>query len=365
MSDQILILITLVLIVATAVGLGYSVVRLRRETRLSPRTWLLGAGVPLIATLGYLLLGGPPFHVLVVAAVGAVGLAITAATSATRRAGPPRQAGITLATWSVVYVIAALTAFVPRADSQALMAVLLAFFAGLAAGTQVGQWVSARRGMVPAPAMAQAAGWAPGTWSAEPAPVPTPSPMPAPPVQVPAPPVQAPTPSVQAPAPAPIAAPVEPAAALAPTQSAPPTAAPPPPPRVEAIHFTHSGQRFLFGYTSSSFGIWDLANRQGALAQFVRTLEGRAMAWSQFSAWEPRNTPVVPYPGLALEPIADAPVTFTNVGVRFALGRTADGHGIWDRWSPGPPVARFGLDVQSAAQAWQTFSSWEPRAPQL
>ena len=328
MTDQVLILVTAILIVVSSIGLAYSVRRLRRETGVNVRTWLLGAGVPAVATLAYLLLGGPPFHFLVVLVVGAIGLAITAALGATRRDGIPRQTGVTMAIWAIVYVLAAVTAFIPRADSQALMAVLLALCAGLAAGTQVGLAMRARPGLATAEAQAAPA-WAaspvaPATAAVEPAP---------------------PEPAPVAPPPAPVA--------------------PPPPSPAEPIHFTHTGQRFLFGYTATYIGIWDLANRQRAQAQYPRTPEGRVAAWSQFMLWEPRPIPVMPYPGLPLGPIADDPVTFSHIGARFAFGHTVSEHSIWDRWSPGPPVARFSVDPQGAAQAWHTFMTWEPRAVSL
>jgi len=375
MSDQVLILATTILIVASAIGLGYSVRRLRRETSLSARTWLLGAGVPAAATLGYLLLGDPPFHFLVVGLTFAAGLAVTALIGASRSTSGgtlriARQTGVTLAIWAIVYVIAALTAFVPRADSQALMAVLLALCAGLAAGTQVGLSLRVRQGATQTPALVPAT----AAWATAPlAPAPTTvvaAPLPPPPS--PAPVAVAATPEPVAATPEPVAATpepvpptpepaVQPPAAVAP----PPAPVPPPPPVPESIHFTHSGARFLFGYTATYIGIWDLANRQGAQAQYPRTPEGRVAAWSQFVTWEPRPVPVMPYPGLSLEPIADEPVIFSHIGARFALGHTAEANGIWDRWAPGPPVARFGVDVQSSAQAWQTFIGWEPGAMQL
>jgi hypothetical protein len=154
---------------------------------------------------------------------------------------------------------------------------------------------------------------------------------------------------------------------VAPPQPAP-APLPPTPPQVappEQIHFTHSGRRFYFGYTPSYFGIWDLANTQGAQVQYPRSPEGRVAAWSQFSMWEPGAAPVMPYPGLSMAPVADASVMFSHVGVRFALGHTPALHAIWDRWAPGAPVATFGLDNNEQIRAWQTFLAWEPAAVTL
>lgn len=371
MNQQVLILATGILIVLSALGLTYSVRRLRRETTLNARTWVLGAAVPAVATLSYLLLGGPPFHFLVVLGVFALGAAVTALAGVTRSGidGGAHQTGVTLGIWAIVYVLAALTAFIPRTDSQALMATLLALAAGLAVGTQLGHALRIRRPLapsttwVPAPAFATAGG-PPISWSQPPEPPTTPAPAPAPPTPdgiEPAPPpapAQAPEAPVT-PTPQPAAPPAEPIA--------PQTPVAPPAPTVpsEPIHFTHQGQRFLWGYTPTYFGIWDLANRQGAQVQYPRSAEGRVAAWSQFAMWEPNATPVMPYPGLPLAPIADFPVSFSHVGPRFAFGHTDTEHSIWDRWAPGPPVARFGLDPQQAQLAWQTFLAWEPRAVQL
>jgi hypothetical protein len=380
MSDQVLTLATAILIASSAIGLAYLVRRLRRETSLSARTWLLGAGVPPIATLAYLLLGNPPFHFLVIVVTFAVGLAVTSLFGATRPSsvgtpGIARQTGVTLAIWAVVYVIAALTALDPNADSQALMAALLALCAGLAAGTQAGLTLRMRQGATQPPALVPAtAGWAtapvaPATTTVVAAPSPpppTPTPVAVAPTPEPLPPEPAAPPPANVTRPPAAAAPTPDAVPPLPAAVAPPPAPlPPPPPAPEAIHFAHGGARFLFGYTATYIGIWDLANRQGAQAQYPRTPEGRAAAWSQFTTWEPRPVPVMPYPGLSLDPISDEPVTFSHIGARFALGHTADANCIWDRWSPGPAVARFGVDVQGAAQAWQTFTSWEPRAQQL
>jgi hypothetical protein len=131
-------------------------------------------------------------------------------------------------------------------------------------------------------------------------------------------------------------------------------------PAPEIAHFSHGGTRYLLGYTSSQNAIWDRASMQAPVAQFPRTSEGRAAAWRQFTTWEPQATPIAPYPGIPLASVADATVSFTHVGSRFALGRVGNAYGIWDRWAPGAPVASFTNDSDGAAHAWQTFSAWEP-----
>jgi hypothetical protein len=134
--------------------------------------------------------------------------------------------------------------------------------------------------------------------------------------------------------------------------------------RTEPVHFTHAGGQFLLGYTSSFAGIWH-RGLEPPVARYPRSADGRAVAWRQFSIIEPRPAPVAPYPALSLPPIADSPATFTHIGVRFAIGRAANSYAIWDRWAPGNPVATFSPDADGSAQAWQTFSAWEPAAVAL
>ncbi len=67
-----------------------------------------------------------------------------------------------------------------------------------------------------------------------------------------------------------------------------------PGPAPEHVVFTHTGQRFLLGYTLDSFGIWDRLAPGPPVQRLPRTDQGWIDAWRIYSAWEPGNAPVVP-----------------------------------------------------------------------
>ncbi|MCA1726692.1 MAG: DUF4190 domain-containing protein, partial [Actinobacteria bacterium] len=54
------------------------------------------------------------------------------------------------------------------------------------------------------------------------------------------------------------------------------------------------------------------------------------------------------------------PSTFSYTGQRYGLGETAEHYGVWDRWSSGPPQARFPKSTEGWAQAWHYYSALEP-----
>ncbi|MDL2334466.1 MAG: hypothetical protein QFC55_00355 [Chloroflexota bacterium] len=300
MSDPLTGLLTIALSAIAVVLLGVAILRLRREVILTTRSLIIRGVMPLAATAGYLIVGGPPYSPTLVGVASAIGLGLGTLTAGLVRMGRVgdsvfiRQTGATLALWSIAYLAASSAALVPRADLQALTALALSAGAGLVVGEQLGLFVRAR-----------SAG--------------------------------------------PLALRPEGAARRAPDDA----------------HLTHGGSRFLLGYTASENAIWDRAAMQAPVAQYPRTSEGRAGAWRQFTMWEPQATPIAPYPGIRLASVADAPVAFTHVGSRFAIGRTSTAYAIWDRWSPGAPVATFASDSEGAAHAWQTFSAWEPAAMAL
>jgi hypothetical protein len=93
-----------------------------------------------------------------------------------------------------------------------------------------------------------------------------------------------PAPAVAQPvAQAPAAAAPQPAAAQAAAQAAP--AAQPAP--VEAkIEFTHTGSRYLLGFTPDHFGIWDRNTPQQPVETFPRNDDGWAAAWARYAAME-------------------------------------------------------------------------------
>ena len=67
-----------------------------------------------------------------------------------------------------------------------------------------------------------------------------------------------------------------------------------PPKRIEdeALQFTHSGQRYLLGYGTDFFGIWDRSAPGPPVTRFPRTDEGWRAAWLQFVGTEPHSTAV-------------------------------------------------------------------------
>jgi hypothetical protein len=104
--------------------------------------------------------------------------------------------------------------------------------------------------------------------------------------------------------------------------SVPPTAAGP---RVGegAIAFSHSGFRYVLGYSGDHFGIWDRQSPGGPVATFPRTDEGWNQAWNAFVAWEPKSVEV---PRTGLPPDARAPsASFASTSARanWAVGMVA------------------------------------------
>jgi hypothetical protein len=65
-----------------------------------------------------------------------------------------------------------------------------------------------------------------------------------------------------------------------------------------AIAFSHSGYRYILGYGTDFFGIWDRQSPGDPVARFPRTDDGWDQAWNAFLAWEPKSVEV-PRSGLA------------------------------------------------------------------
>ena len=59
-----------------------------------------------------------------------------------------------------------------------------------------------------------------------------------------------------------------------------------------AMQYTHSGQRYLLGYGSDFFGIWDRNQLSEPIRRYPRTDDGWRQAWSEFVAWEPNSVEV-------------------------------------------------------------------------
>jgi hypothetical protein len=82
----------------------------------------------------------------------------------------------------------------------------------------------------------------------------------------------------------------------------------PQPPAEEALQYTHSGQRYLLGYGTTSFGIWDRQGPDAPVEQYPRTDAGWLAAWARYSALEPHPVEVgLGPPGIATGGAAAAP----------------------------------------------------------
>ena len=65
-----------------------------------------------------------------------------------------------------------------------------------------------------------------------------------------------------------------------------------------ALRFSHSGYRFLLGYGTDFFGIWDREQPGGPVLRFPRTDEGWDQAWYEYVSREKHNVEVLA-PGAA------------------------------------------------------------------
>jgi len=89
-------------------------------------------------------------------------------------------------------------------------------------------------------------------------------------------------------------------------------AGPPPSPfgtRVEdeALQYSHSGQRYLLGYTLDAFGIWDRFQPGAPVRRFPRTDDGWREAWAAYVGMEPHRAEVGITGSAPAAPAAPAP----------------------------------------------------------
>jgi hypothetical protein len=63
--------------------------------------------------------------------------------------------------------------------------------------------------------------------------------------------------------------------------------------------------------------------------------------------------------------IGEGALRFSHSGYRYLLGYGADFFGIWDRQTPGVPIARFPRSDEGWNQAWNQFTGWEPTAVEV
>jgi hypothetical protein len=60
----------------------------------------------------------------------------------------------------------------------------------------------------------------------------------------------------------------------------------------QPLQYSHSGQRYLLGYGTDFYGIWDRTAPTAPVRKYPRTDEGWRDAWLEYSAWEPNNAEV-------------------------------------------------------------------------
>jgi hypothetical protein len=135
------------------------------------------------------------------------------------------------------------------------------------------------------------------------------------------------------------------------------------------VRYTHSGYRYVLGYTADAFGIWDRQSPAQPSERFPRTDDGWRQAWLRFVALEPNNAAVdqlgstspssTPASGIEMDPDDVAAVQYTHSGSRYLLGYGRTFFGIWDRQSPATPVEKFPRDDDGWAAAWTRFTQIE------
>jgi hypothetical protein len=174
----------------------------------------------------------------------------------------------------------------------------------------------------------------------------------------------------------PTAAPVAAPAAQSfptPTESSPPPAASPsasPSSDPSSVRYTHSGYRYVLGYGSDYFGIWDRQSPAVASERFARDDDGWRQAWLRFASLEPNNVAVGSDPEHRPaepttpsthdpEPNDSEILQYTHSGQRYLLGYGRSFFGIWDRQAPQLPVERFPRDDQGWAAAWRRYTQLE------
>jgi len=138
------------------------------------------------------------------------------------------------------------------------------------------------------------------------------------------------------------------------------------------VRYTHSGYRYVLGYSSDSFGIWDRQSPAQPSERFPRTDDGWRQAWLRFVALEPNNSAVdqaasgqgqpsasTPASATPMDPDDMVAVQYTHSGTRYLLGYGRTFFGIWDRQAPATPVEKFPRDDAGWAAAWGRFTQIE------
>jgi hypothetical protein len=142
-----------------------------------------------------------------------------------------------------------------------------------------------------------------------------------------------------------------------------------------SVEYTHSGFRYVLGYSADSFGIWDRQSPDTPVETFPRTDDGWRSAWIRFVGLEPNHVPVGPggqqaatspagpvsTPQAAPAPDLsdDQVLQYTHSGSNYLLGYGRTFFGIWLRNDPSRPLERFARDDAGWAAAWGRFTTIE------
>jgi hypothetical protein len=142
-----------------------------------------------------------------------------------------------------------------------------------------------------------------------------------------------------------------------------------------SVQYTHSGFRYVLGYSADSFGIWDRQSPGAPAETFPRTDDGWRSAWIRFVGLEPNHVPVgpggqqpvaspagppsAPQVAPAPDPSDDQVLQYTHSGSNYLLGYGRTFFGIWLRSDPSKPLERFPRDDAGWATAWRRFTTIE------
>jgi hypothetical protein len=139
-----------------------------------------------------------------------------------------------------------------------------------------------------------------------------------------------------------------------------------------AQKYTHSGYRYVLGYGTDFFGIWNRDDPSNPTERYPRTDQGWRDAWAKFASLEPNQVPVpdavgppmgTPMtsaaPQLQMDPSDSAVLQYTHTGTRYLLGYGQTFFGIWDRQNPSSPVERFARSDEGWGQAWRRYTQIE------
>ncbi len=142
------------------------------------------------------------------------------------------------------------------------------------------------------------------------------------------------------------------------------------------IRYSHSGHRYVLGYGTDYFGIWDRQAPAQPAERFPRNDQGWSQAWVRFASLEPSNVEVpaeqsgepATYGGSASpvgssagadDPSETTAIRYTHSGTRYLLGYGDTFFGIWDRQAPAQPAERFPRTDEGWTEAWRRYTQIE------